>query len=89
MALVEASDGEYFSQSEAESVPSALGSVTTGVRQDLRHVRNNDIEKISRLLKQRCTCSEGSCFTQLRGMEAQVADLRQGFREMQPNKKET
>ena len=83
MALVEDSEGDYFSQSDAEGGPD-LGAA----RQDFRHVRSNDLAKVSELLKRRCSCVSGSCFTQLRGMESQLADLRRGFYEMPPNKKD-
>ena len=87
MAIVEHSDGELLSESENDSVEPKLACVASD-RQDFRHVRRNDVEKNSQLLKRRCPCAEGSCFTQLRGKEADIRDLRREFHGFLPNRKD-
>lgn len=79
-------DGEVFGSSGDDNHDDQSSSAYA--RQDFRNIRRNDVEKVSEMLKRRCSCVHGLCFTQLRGREAEVADLRLGFYHLPPNKKE-
>lgn len=78
-------DGEVFGSSD-DNVDQS--SSVANARQDFRNIRRNDVEKVSEMLKRRCSCVHGLCFTQLRGREAEVADLRRGFYHLPSNRKE-